>query len=346
MSITVRPKALEAALEFSFKNKLPVLIKGAPGIGKSDIVAQAAKAAGFQMIVSHPVVSDPTDFKGLPFPSQDKASADFLPFGDLKALVDATTPTVFFLDDLGQAPMSVQAACMQLLLARRVNNHKVSDEVVFVAATNGRKDKAGVSGILEPVKSRFASILELEPKLDDWVEWAIQNNMPFELISFIRFRPNLLHDFKATSDLVNQPCPRTVAFVGKILNGLSSSGSSEEIKNMRRAMIAGAVGEGFAAEFDAYLSIYSKLPTLTEFLTKPTEIPIPVDDPAVMFAFSGFVAANNSVKNIPQLMKFISRMPEEYQVLIIRDTIKGSHKGIQSTKEYQDWAIKNAHLVI
>ena len=68
-----------------------------------------------------------------------------------------------FLDDLGQAPMSVQAAAMQLILARRINGFKISDKVIFMAATNRREDKAGVTGILEPVKSRFAWIVELVP---------------------------------------------------------------------------------------------------------------------------------------------------------------------------------------
>ncbi len=47
----------------------------------------------------------------------------------------AMTP-VCLLDDLGQAPPAVQAAAMQLLLARRVNGHAVSDHVTFLAATN------------------------------------------------------------------------------------------------------------------------------------------------------------------------------------------------------------------
>lgn len=40
----MRAKNLSKFLIYSFEsNKSPVLIKGAPGIGKSDIVAQAAK---------------------------------------------------------------------------------------------------------------------------------------------------------------------------------------------------------------------------------------------------------------------------------------------------------------
>ncbi len=124
----------------------------------------------------HPVVSDPTDFKGLPGIIGDKA--EFLPFGDLRQMIEADKPTIVFLDDLGQAPAVVQAACMQLLLARQINGKKISGHIVFIAATNRREDRAGVTGILEPVKSRFKTILDLEVSADEWTEWAFKNNMP------------------------------------------------------------------------------------------------------------------------------------------------------------------------
>ncbi len=211
----MKPSQLQELLKTTIPAGLPVMVKGAPGVGKSDIIAQACGAADADLIIEHPVVADPTDFKGLPFATNGKA--EFLPFGSLRQLISAKKRTVFFLDDLGQAPVAVQAACMQLILARRINGHTVSDKVTFVAATNRRTDRAGVTGILEPVKSRFASIVELEPNLNDWVAWALKADMPTELIAFIRFRPGLLHDFKPTNEMKNTPCPRTVANVGRLM---------------------------------------------------------------------------------------------------------------------------------
>jgi MoxR-like ATPase len=167
----MRASELNKFLLFSIANKFPVLITGKPAIGKSDIIEQSCAEAKAELIISHPVVSDPTDFKGLPFASNGEAH--FLPFGDLKKLIDAKKSTVFFLDDLGQAPAAVQASVMQLLLSRRINGFQVSEHVTFIAATNRREDKAGVTGMLEPVKSRFASIVELEVDTNDWCKWAL-----------------------------------------------------------------------------------------------------------------------------------------------------------------------------
>jgi hypothetical protein len=62
----MKASQLNKLLAVTIPARLPVLIKGAPGVGKSDIVAQACIAAGAELIISHPVVSDPTDYKGCP----------------------------------------------------------------------------------------------------------------------------------------------------------------------------------------------------------------------------------------------------------------------------------------
>jgi len=48
----VGPKALQEILSKFIPVGLPVMITGRPGIGKSDIVEAAAKAAGFDLIIS------------------------------------------------------------------------------------------------------------------------------------------------------------------------------------------------------------------------------------------------------------------------------------------------------
>lgn len=332
----MRPKQLTETLKFSIKYRFPVLIKGAPGIGKTDIVTQACIDTGTDLLISHPVVSDPTDYKGLPFPDKDGNAAKFLPFGDLLELIKADRPTVFFLDDLGQAPASVQAACMQLLLARRINGHIISDQVTFFAATNRRQDRAAVQGILEPVKSRFASIVELEVNIDDWVIWAIDHGMPPELIAFIRFRPNLLHNFKPTSSIVNTPNPRTVAYVGYMMNKGIPVDSEDEI-------IAGAAGEGFSSEFLGFLDVYKELPDIDKLIAHPDEADVP-EKPDMLYAVCGALGAKATKKNFANIIRFTERLPGEFQVLLVKDAIQ-RYKPLANTDEFNAWAVKHSEVI-
>ncbi|GEP97686.1 ATP-binding protein [Chitinophaga cymbidii] len=322
------PSALADYLQFAICNNFPVLIKGKPGIGKSDIVSQAAAAAQTDLIISHPVVSDPTDYKGLPFPNKN-GTADFLPFGELRQLINASRQTVFFLDDLGQAPPSVQAACMQLLLARRINGHQVSDQVTFLAATNRREDKAAVGGLLEPVKSRFAAIVELEVNTDDWIKWALQNDMPTELIAFIRFRPELLDDFQPSRDIVNSPSPRTITAIGRQQQAaLPERFEFEAFK--------GAAGEAFAAEYRGFLKMYRELPSMDEIILNPASAPVP-REPGAIYAIAAALSHKMTDQNIGAICTYLDRLPLENAVASMKDAAT-TNRLICNNRAYIQWA--------
>lgn len=328
-------KQLGSLLTFMLENNLPVLIKGAPGIGKSDIVEQCSSKLGYELIISHPVVADPTDYKGLPFAVDGKAM--FLPFGDLERLLDAKKPVIYFLDDLGQATPAVQSAVMQLLLARQINGHKISPEVRFIAATNRRSDRANVSGILEPVKSRFASIVELEVNVPDWVEWAWKNSMPFELISFIQFRPELLSNFVPSRDIENSPSPRTVAFVGKMLNaGLPSAIQFEAI--------SGAVGQAFAQEYIAFVKCYMQLPTVSEIVANPTGTRLP-DSISARYAITGALTNGLDKDNIAPILTYLKRLGNELTVATLKNAAIKKPE-ITSTQAFIQWASQNFDMLM
>ncbi|MBV7531005.1 ATP-binding protein [Chitinophaga sp. sic0106] len=332
----MKPSQLSVYLQFAISNKFPVMIVGRPGIGKTDIVKDAANKAQADLIISHPVVSDPTDYKGLPFASGD-GTADFLTFGELKRLVTAKKKTVFFLDDLGQASPLVQAACMQLLLAREINGQKISDHVTFIAATNRRQDRAAVTGILEPVKSRFTSIVGLDVDIDDWASWAASNSMPNELIAFMRFRPNFLSDFSPVADIENIPSPRTIAAVGKQqLAGIPQGLEIEAIK--------GAAGLTFAIEYTSFLMFCRDLPSLNDILEDPLKALVP-QEVASAYAICGVIASIINKSNISTVLKYLDRLPIENSVCCLKDACL-RNPAIASNREFIEWASKHASSLL
>lgn len=313
----VNPSQLVQLLSAFIPQGLPVLITGRPGIGKSDLVEQAAHATGHELLISHPVVEDPTDSKGLPFPSPDGSAAKFLPFGDLELAMNAMLPTIWFLDDLGQASPAVQAAKMQLLLARRIGEHKLPPHVTFIAATNRRNDNAGVSGILDPVISRFATVVELEPTIDDWTGWAVRNNVPPALIAFLRFRPDLLSVQKTSRDIENSPSPRSWGFVAKTMGVVP--------KDLELISYAGSVGEAAAGELMSFLGIYRELPSPDAILLSPDTAPIP-ETPAALYAISTALAAHSTEGNFDRVLTYNDRLIDEgyreFAALLARDAVR------------------------
>ena len=297
---------------------LNTLLVGAPGVGKTDIYEQTAAQLGMQFICMHPVVSDPTDFKGLPWAEAGEDHATFKPFGDLVKLCKTRKPTLVLIDDIGQAAPAVQAALMQLLLKREIDGAKISDKVVFAAATNRREDRAGVSGILEPVKSRFATIVHVEPDLESWLEWAIPAGISESICAFLRFRPELLHRFEPTADITNSPCPRSWASLDK------------QVKlNMPRSVelpaFSGAIGDGAAVEYTGFKRVYTELPDFDEILSSPEHARVP-ESPSALYAVSTSVAFQIDKKNFSDVIKYIYRLPEEFGVLTIRDAVRKEPK--------------------
>ena len=336
----MKPSKLARTIEKAVKHGLTLLIKGAPGIGKTDIIKAACERLGAHIIIMHPVVSDPTDFKGLPFVCKSidgEDVAEFLPFGELRKLIVADELTVVFFDDVGQAPMSVQAALMQLLLERRVNGHQVSDKVVFIAATNDRAHKAGVTGMLEPVKSRFTTILELEPDLDDWCVWAIEAGLPTEVVQFLRFRPKFLFDFEPTKDLVNSPCPRTVHNAAKWLMAEVDGDAEYEVYK-------GAAGEAFAAEFIGFLKVFRDLPNPDMVILNPETADIP-EAPDVMYALCGVLAEKASKQNIDNVVAYANRIPAEFSVMMIKDISVRDKKLANTSKAITEWCVKHSYVL-
>lgn len=307
-AIQLKPSQLKRLLGPRIKGKKPVMIAGAPAIGKSEMVVQSAAEAGAACIILHPVVDEPTDYKGMPWirVTDESCKAEFIPFNNLEKIMQATKLTCVFLDDLGQAEPSVQAALMQLVLAREVNGKRVSDEVTFVAATNRRTDRAGVQGILEPLKSRFL-LVQLRPDLPDWLKWA---NTPREegggginpyVCMYLGFRPEAFYEHKPTGDMINSPSPRTWTMLARDLDDCGVD------KDAQVSVFGGYVGKGVAQEFTAFLRLCDDIVQPDAILANPDAAGIPTE-PSVLYATAAALANRVEKNSVGRFVKYVEKL--------------------------------------
>ena len=337
----MRAKDIQTVLTACIQARQPVLLQGAPGIGKTDIISQATKDAGAELLTVYCSCSDPTDPKGMPATWKDadgNQQADFIPFNFLKKLIDASAPLVCFLDDVHGAPPAVQLAFMNLILARKTGDGTpISHHVTFIAAANRRQDKAGAAGMLEPFKSRFTTIIQLEVNHEDWVKWALSEGLPIELISYIRFRPAMLHDFKPSADLVNTPSPRTVANIGKVL-------AMNLPPALQFEVFTGTAGEAFSAEFTGFLRIWKTITPPDAIILNPDAANVPTT-PDALFATCGALARKASATTADRIVKYARRLPVEFQVMLIRDCQHFEPQFCNSAA-YIQWSSENADMLI
>ena len=350
----MRASELTKLLKVAIPAHQNVLITGSPGIGKTDIVIQVCEIlkreldgySKLRLIITHPVVSDPTDYKGLPF--QVNGEALFLPFNDLKELLCATVPTVFFIDDLGQAEPAVQKALMQLLWGGKLNGHVISPFVTFISATNRKEDKAGVMGILECVKSRFATIVNLEPTIEDWVLWAKTHDMPVELIAFVRFRERnnqSIFEFKPSVDMTQSCCPRTLASVGKWQKLGINPINPEHLE-----IIEGAIGAGMALEYRTFLINIKELPDIDELIKNADKFNtkggynLPHGRPDLAITICGALVHRINDKNHEAIVRIASKLDDEYSFMLMKDA-SDHWELLKSKKAFRDWVLNHRSYV-
>ena len=335
-------KASEIAqsLKTLIEIKQPGFLWGPPGVGKSQVVAQTAKALDLELIDVLAVLLDPVDLRGIPRITDQ---------GDARWSTPAFLPKegagVLFLDELNAAPPLVQAACYQLILDRRIGEYELPPEWTVIAAGNREQDRAVVHRMPSALSNRFVH-LEFDVDAQDWNTWAVAADLAPEVTAFIRFRPSLLHAFEPDRDDRAFPSPRSWEFVSGLVKAHQDQLTEIHGPAYRifRELVAGTVGSGAAAEFTGFLKIWNQLPTVADILAAPQGLEVP-EDPAMLFAISEMLGRAMTPENSGQILAFAARLPVEFSVLLVREAVALDQE-LVNTPAFVTWAGENAQVLV
>jgi hypothetical protein len=330
----MKPTEVAEAIEVCMNTNRAMFLWGQPGVGKSSVISQVAETHGRKVIDVRLSQLESVDLRGMP--QIDKKtdrvhwiSPEFLPR-------ETDGPTILLLDEMNSGLPSTQAAAYQLVLDRRLGSYKVPDNCAIIAAGNRETDRGVTYTMPAPLANRFIHI-DFEVNFQDWQKWAITTGIRSEVTSFLNFRPGLLNDFDP--DKKAFPTPRSWQFVS---DTMTTNGKISPI--VERALIAGSVGDGAAAEFAGFLKIYRDLPNPDYVLMKPDAAEVP-KDPAVLYALVGALSERVNEGNFERFNQYIGRIKPEFQVLAMRDALIRNQK-LVSTKAFADWAAVNANFVL
>jgi hypothetical protein len=323
-----------ATLDRFYDLKRPILLEGSPGLGKTQIIQGFAKKKDVAFIHMHAPTMQPEDF-AIPAPNADRTAIDFL-INSRFPIEGSDHPDegIILIDEAPQGDNAIQKTVANLVQEREVYGKKLKPGWMIVLTGNRAQDRAGANRILSHLRNRVTTV-EFEASLDDWCGWALDNDIRPELISLVRFKPVLLNDFDPQRDI--NPTPRAWAEgVSPIIDNVPADAEFECIK--------GAVGEGAAAECVAYLKICRKLPNPDVVLMKPDKHEVP-EEASIRYALAGALAHRATVDNFDAVMTFAKRMPPEFGVLIVLDSIRKTPE-LQNTKAFMDWAVKEGAKVL
>jgi hypothetical protein len=293
------PSELKSTLERFITANLrhSIMIWGAPGIGKSSIVAQVAKAHHLEFTDLRLSQLAPTDLRGLPVP-ENGVSRWFPP-----VFLPRSGSGILFLDELNLAPPALQGVAQQLILDRKVGEYIVPEGWFIWAAGNRKEDRASVFDMPAPLANRFVHF-EVEPDFDAFKAFALERGLHEQILGFLSFRPTLLH--RMDDDRPAWASPRS----WEIASSLHRAGLD----------IGSAVGSPAAAEFYAFLEVYALLPSLEPILAGTSTASFP-SEPSAQFAITTALATRaKTAKEAVAAFRWVARgAPRDWLALMAND---------------------------
>ena len=334
---SIRPSLLTNELRANARANIPTMVWGPPGIGKSQIAYQIADDLNAKLFELRANLFDPVDVRGGLKVVEQEDGTYRTRYGVPEDYPDSNYAgnVVLLVDELPNAPKATQNALLQLVLDKKIGTYTLPAGTAIIAAGNRSIDRAAVHEMPTPVKNRFAHY-EIEANIDDWVAWAMQNNICPTIISFLRYRPQLLHSLDARENAF--PTPRAWEMVDRKLPFMGVNTDDEFYGT------ASLIGDGPAGEFIAFKKSVDKMPDLDAIVRNPYNTTVP-DDPSVLFAVSGALASRADNNNFAEIMKYAKRMPSEYQVVLVRDSLAKDRELMQTTA-FQQWTQDNANVLI
>jgi len=345
----MRPAQLHAVLDRELMSAreghhTPVMLWGAPGVGKSQIIAQVATRHEVPVIDIRLSQMEPSDLRGIPFRIDNRvewAVPSMLP--DLERHGAAG---VLFLDEITSAPPSVSAAAYQLILDRRLGAYEVPAGWAIFAAGNRQGDRGVTYTMPAPLANRF-SHFEIEANLDDWVAWAYENGIDERLIGFLRFRPERLFDFDPAHNPVAFPSPRTWEFAHRALQKFG------DMPHLLLSTLQACVGPAAGLELHAFVENLDRMPDIDAILRgEQVVVPAEVDlQYAVASALVGRAArarGSNEAREVHgHILDYAARFPlREMGVMLVSDMHRTIGSELFAVPQFNVWANSIADVML
>src|SRR5262245_10766958 len=322
----------------------PVMLWGPPGVGKSQIIAAIARRHGVPLTDIRLSQMEPTDLRGVPF-----RKGDLVEWSVPALLPDAArhgARGILFLDEITSASPTVTAAAYQLILDRRLGDYRVPDGWAIFAAGNRYGDR-GVTYVMPvPLANRFTHY-DIEPNLDDWVEWAHAAAVDPRVIAFLRFRPDLLFEFNSAHNPVAFPSPRSWEYAHRALSKF------DDAPELLLDALQACIGKAAGVELKAYLDNMSGLPDIDAILQGTTlEVPRGIDLQYGVAA--ALVRRAVQVRELPQaslvygrILKYAKSFPQrEMGVMLVTDLHRSIGRPLISVPEFAEWAASITDLML
>lgn len=336
----MRIKQATEIQKIACQHRRRVLFVGKPGVGKTEAKMEAMRQIGWDYLAVCAPIEDPSTIRGYPAKGADGRATHML-FDTIAKAFDATKPTLLDFDEIGGASESTCKSVLRLFQFGEINNRKLPEHVVLGASTNDVGHGAGVQGMIEPLKSRFHTIINVETNLDDVVGYGLSRGWHPGVLAYLRNDPEALNDWKPLKSMhIGGACPRGWEYASQWINlGVTDP-----------EVIAGCVGKGHATQCLAFIEMMNELPDVDQIPLNPDTAPVP-ENPSAKWLISMALASRMSANNFGSILTYLQRLPQNFRAIGIRDAFRcedekregnrlpDGYRKISSSRDYAAWVL-------
>lgn len=242
----------------------PILLLGAPGIGKTQIMEQIARECGIclaaytithhtrQSAIGLPFISKRT-FGGKEYTVTEYTMSEIVASLYEKMEQTGLKEGILFLDEINCVSETLAPAMLQFLQCKTFGNHKIPEGWLIVAAGNPPEYNKSVREFDVVTLDRVKKIL-VEPDFAVWKEYAKEQRLHPAVVSYLTARPGCFYHMETTVDGKNFVTPRGWEDLSQLLQVYERLGKKAD----REVTVQYLQQDRIARDFANYLALYEK----------------------------------------------------------------------------------------
>lgn len=250
------------AYEIPSIHQRPLLLLGAPGIGKTQIMEQIARECGIAL-VSYTITHHTRQSAiGLPFivekdfGGEKKAVTEYTMSEIIASVYEKMEKTglregILFIDEINCVSETLAPAMLQFLQCKTFGSHKVPEGWIIAAAGNPPEFNKSVREFDVVTMDRVRKI-EVEPDFAVWKEYAVSAGVHPAILSYLNVRPAHFYQIENTVDGRQFATPRGWEDLSRILEVCERIGKTAD----REVASQYLQHDRIAGDFANYLELY------------------------------------------------------------------------------------------
>ena len=260
-------------------------------------------------------------------------------------------PVIVMLDEIGKAMKAVKNVLLTLMLEQRIGDAYLPKGSIVFGTTNLLSD--GVGDMLEAhATNRICKVTVRKPDADEWIEWALDNDIAPEVIAWVKQFPHALMSYTDASQKENPyifnptkagggafVTPRSLEKASHIAKKRANLGDALTI-----SLLSGTIGESASRDMQAFFTVVDKLPTWEAVVANPALAKMPDDTVAkCIMVFSAIARVDKDT--LSKWLTYSKRMDMEWQALFATSVMKSNKQSfVVMNSDFKDWALQNQWL--